>query len=69
MTEKMLANQSMSLSLSCEKGLGLQLKELAPGRVLILAGGTGLLPFSDLIDLIFKEEYASDKPAFKKRFC
>ncbi len=66
---KMLAKEKISLCLSCEKGLGLQLKELGPGKVIIIAGGTGLLPFSDLIDLLFKDEYSKVNPAFKKRFC
>ena len=45
---------AITLNLSCEKGLGLKLKEIVPGKVVIVAGGTGLLPFSDIIDLLFK---------------
>lgn len=69
LTENMLNTKKMTLSLSCEKGLGLQLRELPEGRVIIVAGGTGLLPFSDLIDLLFKAEYAQSRPEFRKRFC
>jgi hypothetical protein len=43
------------LLLSPPKGFGLKLNELAAGTVLIVAGGTGLYPFSDLIDLLFKD--------------
>ena len=35
---------------------------------MIVVGGTGLLPFGDLIDLLFKEEYASNNPDFRKGF-
>ncbi len=31
------------------------LNEIAAGTVLIVSGGTGLYPFSDLIDLLFKD--------------
>jgi hypothetical protein len=41
--------------LSSPKGFGLKLGETAPGTILIIAGGTGLYPFSDLIDLLFKD--------------
>jgi tRNA A37 N6-isopentenylltransferase MiaA len=34
----------------------LELAELLPGRVAIFVGGTGLYPFCDLIDLLFKAE-------------
>jgi tRNA A37 N6-isopentenylltransferase MiaA len=29
--------------------------ELEKGKILIVAGGTGLYPFSDLIDLLYKQ--------------
>lgn len=53
--EKMLNNRKMTLTLSQEKGLGLELGDLTPGKVIIIAGGTGILPFSDIIDLLFKQ--------------
>lgn len=34
------------------------MQELTPGKVIIVAGGTGLYPFSDLIDLLFKAQIA-----------
>jgi hypothetical protein len=42
------------LILSPPKGFGLRLNEAEPGTILIIAGGTGIYPFSDLIDLLFK---------------
>ena len=33
-----------------------------PGRIVMVAGGTGLFPFSDFIDLLFKEELMKHQP-------
>lgn len=44
-----------TLHLSSERGFGLSLASLDPGRVVIAIGGTGIYPFSDLIDLLFKD--------------
>jgi hypothetical protein len=30
------------------------------GRIVIVAGGTGLFPFSDLIDLVFKSVFVEE---------
>lgn len=35
-------------------GRGLSLHEAPPGIILMLAAGTGINPFCDLIDLVFK---------------
>ena len=40
--------------LSEMKGKGLELKKIAKGTVVFISGGTGLNPFYDLIDLLFK---------------
>jgi len=32
---------------------------------MIVAGGTGLLPFCDLIDLLFKQELISNQPQYR----
>ncbi len=40
--------------LSPPKGFGLELDATKPGRIVIVAGGTGLFPFCDIIDLLFK---------------
>ena len=37
------------------RGRGLSLNDMPEGRIVLLAGGTGLYPFSDTIDLLFKE--------------
>lgn len=36
----------------------MKLQTLAPGKVIIVAGGTGLYPFCDLLDLLFKDSLA-----------
>ena len=43
-----------SIKLSEERGEGLRLKDVGPGKLILVAGGTGLFPFSDLIDLLYK---------------
>jgi NAD(P)H-flavin reductase len=40
----------------------LQLASAKPGKLIIVAGGTGLYPFSDLIDLLCKELLVRMKP-------
>jgi NAD(P)H-flavin reductase len=44
----------ISLTISSPKGRGLELETTKAGTVIIVAGGTGLFPFSDIIDLIYK---------------
>lgn len=44
-----------SIAISSPRGRGLSLHDLPPGRVILLAGGTGLYPFSDTVDLVYKE--------------
>jgi len=43
----------------------LQYAHLKPGKVIIVAGGTGIYPFSDLIDLLYKDQLAKDNPELK----
>lgn len=52
--------------LSENKGEGLQLANTSPGRIVVVAGGTGLFPFSDLIDLLYKEQLINYKPQLKE---
>ena len=47
---------SRNLTLSAQRGPGLCFASLAPGKIVIVVGGTGVLPFSDLIDLLFKAQ-------------
>ena len=42
------------LILSGNRGFGLSLGSTVPGDIILFAAGTGLYPFSDLIDLLFK---------------
>lgn len=51
-----------NLMLSEPKGEGLQLGQLKAGKIILVAGGTGLYPFSDLIDLLFKESLGQMRP-------
>lgn len=44
------------VKMSIPRGRGLELEDTAPGRVIVVAGGTGIFPFSDLIDLLFKAQ-------------
>ena len=45
----------VNVKFSSTRGLGLELETTNPGRIIVLAGGTGLFPFSDLIDLLYKD--------------
>ena len=47
---------NMNVQFSCPRGRGLELEDTKAGRVIVVAGGTGLLPFSDFIDLLFKAQ-------------
>lgn len=48
--------------MSSPRGQGLMLNEVGKGWAAIVAGGTGLYPFSDLIDLLFKDKLAKSNP-------
>jgi NAD(P)H-flavin reductase len=65
MTEILASARVDSLRLSCAKGEGLQFARLRPGRAIMVAGGTGINPFCDLIDLLFKEQLVRSTPALK----
>jgi hypothetical protein len=54
------------LQLSSPKGLGLELDVTKPGKIVIVAGGTGLFPFSDFIDLLFKEVYLEESKTHRE---
>ena len=38
---------------------------MRPGKIIIVAGGTGLYPFGDLIDLLFKSMLLSTRPELR----
>ena len=49
------AELKKKLILSESRGFGLSLNNNNPGRIVIIGGGTGLNPYYDLIDLLFKD--------------
>lgn len=53
-SELLNSNFRKNINLSCAKGEGLALHEKKPGHIFIVAGGTGIYPFIDVIDLLFK---------------
>jgi hypothetical protein len=54
------------LLISCSKGEGLQLAHTKPGRIILVAGGTGIYPFSDFIDLLYKEQLMQSSPSTRQ---
>lgn len=42
------------VKISSQRGRGMFLDELPPGVILMFAGGTGVNPFCDVIDVLFK---------------
>jgi len=62
LTPKLLSRSFSKLHLSEPRGEGLKLTSTEPGKIIIVAGGTGLYPFSDLIDLLFKSSIVSSDP-------
>lgn len=67
MTPKLVDGNFKEIYLSCSRGLGLRFAELKPGKVIIMTGGTGVYPFCDLIDLIFKEALMKKKPGIRHK--
>ena len=61
-----ISHKARSLKLSPPKGLGLNFAELKERTIFIIAGGTGLYPFSDLIDLLFKDFKKKMMPQLKR---
>lgn len=49
-----------NLRVSCAMGRGLELDCTPAGRIIVLAGGTGLFPFCDMIDLLFKAQLLAE---------
>lgn len=44
----------MEVIISQPRGLGLSLDCLTSNKIVLFAGGTGLYPFCDFIDMLFK---------------
>jgi NAD(P)H-flavin reductase len=50
------------VTFSGSKGLGLQFDKLNSGTVVLIGGGTGINPYCDLIDLLFKNWLLEQRP-------
>ena len=53
--------------MSCAKGSGLALQEKAPGKIILLAGGTGIFPFIDTIDILYKKALVDQNHPMKQQ--
>ena len=53
-TRTFLQNEKTDVEISHPRGRGMSLSDIAHGKIVIFAGGTGFYPFCDLIDLLFK---------------
>lgn len=42
------------INVSSQRGIGMRLETLKEGNIIFIAGGTGLCPYMDIIDLLFK---------------
>ena len=47
-------NQFLEVVISQPRGLGLSLDCITSNKIVLFAGGTGLFPFSDFIDMLYK---------------
>jgi NAD(P)H-flavin reductase len=61
-TDEIIKYAISSLRISCVKGEGVQFESLSGGKILMLVGGTGIYPLSDLIDMLYKSALAKQKP-------
>lgn len=70
MTSQLKKGQFLNLTvkLSIPRGKGLELDRTPPGRIVALIGGTGLFPFSDLIDLLFKAQLIENNHSLSQTF-
>jgi len=48
------AASAVEINITGPKGRGLCLEKIPRGVVVLIAGGTGLFPYLDLLDLLFK---------------
>lgn len=54
-TSKYFIDNNEEMNISRNRGLGLSLHTKRMGNIVVFAGGTGINPFCDLIDLLFKD--------------
>lgn len=53
-TSRLFDNPNQNMSITGLKGRGLGIERLNKGKVFLLVAGTGLFPFLDLLDVLFK---------------
>jgi len=54
LTPRLIDKIPFTLQISAPRGEGLRMSQTKKGHIIIVTGGTGLYPFCDLIDLLFK---------------
>ena len=57
-----------TVHVSRSRGRGLSLQDMPDGRIVLMAGGTGLFPFCDLIDLLYKSFLIENKHPRSQEF-
>ena len=65
-TESIQKGPVKKLLISHSKGEGLQLTQTKPGKIILVAGGTGIYPFSDFIYLLYKEQLMINNPEVRE---
>lgn len=50
----------MLVNISPPMGRGLDIDNISGGRIVIFAGGSGIFPFMDLLDILFKTVLLED---------
>jgi hypothetical protein len=66
LTSSLLRGQyDMDVKITPLKGSGLSLQNQPAGKIILVGGGTGVYPFVDTIDSLFKTYYSMKNPAAK----
>ena len=60
-------NFNSPIQVSCAKGAGLALHQKKPGKIILLAGGTGVYPFIDTIDILYKKALVDQNHPMKHK--
>jgi hypothetical protein len=66
-SSQICANFEGEVLISSNLGDGLALHEKNPGNILIVAGGTGIYPFLDLIDVLTKRTVMKSNPELQRK--
>ena len=64
--EFLIQGYDKDIKISPPRGRGLSLHEITGGHIILLAGGTGLFPFCDTIDILYKEMLVSQNNIYAK---